>query len=257
MNVTIHLVRHAQGFHNLSYENESIPDPLLTDFGKKQCANVRNNFHSHEKLTCLVSSPMRRTIYTGLYSFGPYDPASAMPVEDDKGDGLLPVIAIPELQEVSDSPCDTGSAVPVLAKEFGSRVDFSRVPDGWTDKVSSESPWEPRVGKLEARARTARLFLRELAAKSGKEEVHIAAVTHGGFLHFLTDDWHGIEPNRATGWENCEYRSYRFVDPSGQDPGALLQETEESWKARLGDKRRLGEEEQAELRRMHQRELAR
>ncbi|KAL2755590.1 hypothetical protein ACRALDRAFT_1082235 [Sodiomyces alcalophilus JCM 7366] len=256
MNVTIHFVRHAQGFHNLSYENESMPDPLLTDLGKQQCANVRSGFHSHEKLTHLVSSPMRRTIYTGLYSFGPHDPASSTPVKDEKGNGLLPVIAIAELQEVSDAPCDTGTDVATLTEEFGSRVDFSRVPEGWTDKKSAESPWEPKVEKLEARAKTARLFLRDLAAKSGKDEVHIAAVTHGGILHYLTDDWHGIDPNRTTSWENCEYRSYRFVDPSGQDPEALLEETEESWKARQGDKKRLTEEEQAELRRMHRREQA-
>lgn len=197
MNVTIHFIRHAQGFHNLSFENESIPDPLLTDLGKQQCADVRRNFHSHDKLTYLVSSPMRRTLYTGLYCFGPHDPASATPEKDDKGNGLLPVIAIAELQEVSGSACDTGTDVSTLTEEFGSRVDFSRVPKDWTDKLSAKSPWEPAKTKLEARAKAARLFLRDLAAKSGKDEVHIAVVTHGGFLHYLTDDWQGIKPHRS------------------------------------------------------------
>lgn len=38
----------------------------------------------------------------------------------------------------------------------------------------------------------------------------------------------------ATGWANCEYRSYQFIDPTGQDEDAALQETEESWQRRRG-----------------------
>ncbi|KAG7138224.1 phosphatase SPAC5H10.03 like protein [Verticillium longisporum] len=169
---TIHLVRHAQGFHNLSVENEALPDPLLTDLGLKQCANVRATFPAHASLTHLVASPMRRTLHTCLNSFGPTP-------EDLKPAALLPVIAIPELQEVSNSPCDTGTDVAVVAPEFGAKADFSRVPAGWNDKESASSPWEPTLDKLEARATKARLLLRDLARESGKEDVHIAAVSHG------------------------------------------------------------------------------
>ncbi|CRK12086.1 hypothetical protein BN1708_010340, partial [Verticillium longisporum] len=189
MPVTIHLVRHAQGFHNLSVENEALPDPLLTDLGLKQCANVRATFPAHASLTHLVASPMRRTLHTCLNSFGPTP-------EDPKPAVLLPVIAIPELQEVSNSPCDTGTDVAVVAPEFGARADFSRVPAGWNNKESASSPWEPTLDKLEARATRARLFLRDLARASGEEDVHIAAVSHGAFLHFLTADFHGIEVPR-------------------------------------------------------------
>ncbi|EGY14355.1 phosphoglycerate mutase family protein [Verticillium dahliae VdLs.17] len=235
MPVTIHLVRHAQGFHNLSVENEALPDPLLTDLGLKQCANVRATFPAHASLTHLVASPMRRTLHTCLNSFGPTP-------EDPKPAVLLPVIAIPELQEVSNSPCDTGTDVAVVAPEFGARADFSRVPAGWNDKESASSPWEPTLDKLEARATRARLFLRDLARASGEEDVHIAAVSHGAFLHFLTADFHGIEVPRATAWENCEFRSYQFVDPAGEDPAALLRETDESWARRSKEARPTGEQ---------------
>ena len=51
--------------------NEQIRDPLLTKLGDEQCAGVRARFPSHAKLTKLFASPMRRTLYTCLQSFGP------------------------------------------------------------------------------------------------------------------------------------------------------------------------------------------
>merc|ERR1712093_665387 len=64
--VTIHCVRHAQGFHNLSLANHTIPDPLLTPHGKSQCQTLSSTFPSPSKITHLVSSPLRRTLYTPL-----------------------------------------------------------------------------------------------------------------------------------------------------------------------------------------------
>lgn len=206
MPVTLHLVRHAQGFHNLSAENEALPDPDLTELGNKQCAGVRASFPAHDKLTHLVASPMRRTIYTCLQSFGPSDD------DDFQRTALLPVLALPEIQEVSDNPCDTGSDVARLEEEFRGKVDFSRVPADWTEKKLASSPWEPTVEKLEVRARKARIALRELARQSSKEDVHIAAVTHGGFLHFLTDDWFGVDvPNKGK-WLLPHWASWRVCD---------------------------------------------
>uniref|UniRef100_A0A0B7K7N4 Phosphoglycerate mutase family protein n=1 Tax=Bionectria ochroleuca TaxID=29856 RepID=A0A0B7K7N4_BIOOC len=75
--------------------------------------------------------------------------------------------------------------------------------------------------------------LTELGLSHG--DAHVAAVSHGGFLHFLTDDWHGIPTGSATGWANCQFRSYQFVDPTGQDDEAELVETAESWRRRQGD----------------------
>ncbi|KAK2730054.1 phosphoglycerate mutase family protein [Colletotrichum kahawae] len=242
MPVQIHLVRHAQGFHNLNVENEAIRDPLLTDKGKQQCADLRAAFPHHSKLTHLVASPLHRTLHTCLLGFGPED------------GHLGKVIALPEVQEVSDAPCDTGSAVSEIEGEFDGKVDFSRVPADWTEKKSPESRWEPTLKKLEVRAAEARRALREIAG--GVEgDAQIVVVTHGGFLHFLTNDFHGVPAGKATGWENTEYRSYNFADSTGKDEKALFTETQESWNRRQGEKTRPTPEEQAELQRVFYRDM--
>ncbi|CAM1501799.1 Fc.00g037830.m01.CDS01 [Cosmosporella sp. VM-42] len=227
---TIHLVRHAQGFHNLSYENEQLPDPDLTPLGESQCAALRSDFPHHSKLTHLLASPMRRTVYTCLHSFGT--------------DALLPITALPVLQEVSTQPCDIGSPVAKVQAEFGARADYTRVTDAWLDKGPG-SEFEPVLEKLLVRGKRARQVLREVA---GEGDAHIAVVSHGGFLHFLTDDWYNVPEDKATGWTNCEYRSYQFVDPTGKDEDAALQETEESWLRRQGSTTVPTPTEQRELR---------
>ncbi|KAF7539464.1 hypothetical protein G7Z17_g12422 [Cylindrodendrum hubeiense] len=227
---TIHLVRHAQGFHNLSHAAEQLHDPDLTPLGEQQCANLRAAFPHHAKLTKLMASPMRRTVYTCLKAFG--------------NNNLLPITALPEFQEISLQPCDVGTAVPVVSAEFAGKADYSRVEETWIEK-GPDSPYEPTLEKLLARAKKGRHTLREFA---GNGDEHILVVTHGGYLHFLTDDWQGVDEQHATGWSNCEYRSYQFVDPTGKDEEAALRETGESWRRRQGTSTQLTATEQLELR---------
>ncbi|KAL2135772.1 hypothetical protein VTI74DRAFT_6977 [Chaetomium olivicolor] len=248
----IHLVRHAQGFHNLSADNHSLPDPDLTPLGKDQCAHLAKTFPFHQQVTHLVASPLRRTLYTCLLSF---EPALRSPSSDGKEEEegkRKVVIALPELQEVSPLPCDTGSAPAALAAEFAARgdVDLSLLSDGWNDKTSPGSPFVPEMEKLEARARKARAWMRELGRAWEREnpgrDAHVVAVTHGGFLHFLTGDWDGVSIERGTGWENTEWRSYEFVEEDGEE--ARLRETRVSWRRRRGSEKGLTETEQMELR---------
>ena len=49
-------------------------------------------------------------------------------------------------------------------------------------------------------------------------------------------------------WSNCEYRSYQFLDLSGDDEDASLRETEESWRRRRGDEVQPSVDEQANMR---------
>lgn len=118
----------VQGFHNLCTENHAIPDPLLTELGEEQCRKLRDSFPSHSQIDLVTASPLRRTVYTALLSFEP--------VFKERKD--LKVIAIPDAQETSDVPCDTGSHPEVLKKEFEEKnlpVDLSLVNEGWNSKV--------------------------------------------------------------------------------------------------------------------------
>jgi broad specificity phosphatase PhoE len=240
VSITIHCVRHAQGYHNLNTANHSILDPLLTPLGERQCSNLSAEFPHHSKITHLVASPLRRTLYTTLLSF----PSLVLTQN-------LKVTALPELQETSNLPCDTGSAPSVLISEFASGkwagcVDFSLLEDNWTDK-SLSSPYAPTKKALENRARTVRRWLRELG-RGGPDEgqdAEIVVVTHGGLLHFLTEDWGGFVGSAGTGWANAEYRSYRFKNGDG-DEQESWEETEESRKRRSGHEIPLTEDEQRE-----------
>lgn len=198
MTITLHLVRHAQGFHNLNATNEAIPDPYLTPKGLAQCAALRASFPSHDRLTHLVASPMRRTLLTCYHSFEP------AVTGDNSDNGAKKITALPLVQEISANPCDTGSEPVVLRAEFGSLredgaaawLDDRELHRGWNDKTGPGSPWAPRPERLEERARAARRWLRELG-RSSSADAEIAVVTHGGFLHFLTQDWDGMDVARG------------------------------------------------------------
>lgn len=126
-------------------------------------------------------------------------------------------------------------------------MDLRYVPDDWNSKVGR---WSPAAHHIERRARSARLFLRALADQSlalkPEQDVEIVVVTHGGYLHYFTDDWDGAGKFVGTGWANTEFRSYEFVE--GDEHGAGLRETRDSRLRRMGHETELGREEQRTLR---------
>ncbi|KAF2767303.1 phosphoglycerate mutase family protein [Teratosphaeria nubilosa] len=225
---TIHCVRHAQGYHNLSVANHSMHDPLLTPLGEQQCRNLAKAFPYHDAVEAVVASPIKRTMYTALLGFGP----------DIAAKGLK-VVALPELQETSDLPCDTGSSPAEVAKEFeGKPVDLALLTEEWCSK---RGKYAPHAQAIEARARDARKWL------MGRQEKEIIVVSHGGFLHYFTEDWTGSDKFQGTGWANTEFRSYTF---STHDPNnAHLVETTASRKRRLGHEKPLDQNEQEQLKR--------
>ena len=152
-------------------------DPSLTPFGEDQCRRLARSFPDHDKVELLVASPLRRTIYTTLLGFEP---------EIKRG---IKIIAQPETQEIGDVPCDTGSDPDVLKEEMaGKPVDLSLVHDGWNNK---KGKWAANPRAIEARAKEARQWLK------ARPEKEIVLVTHGGFLHFFTEDW--AETNKFHG----------------------------------------------------------
>ena len=146
-----------------------MPDPSLTDMGKEQCQQLARDFPYHKSIGALVASPLRRTIYTALYGFHPL-------IEEG-----MRIIALPELCETADVPCDTGSDIELLREEMKNKpVDLSMVKAGWNVKTGK---WAPTSDALEKRARESRQWLR------ARSESEIVVVSHGAILHFLTEDW--------------------------------------------------------------------
>ena len=93
----------------------------------------------------------------------------------------MKIIALPEVQEVSGLPCDTGSNILTLRKEFRNvSLDFQFVDEGWTSK---RGKWASDAEAVDKRAKAARQWLK------ARPEKEIVVVTHGGFLHFMTEDW--------------------------------------------------------------------
>ena len=231
----IHLVRHAQGFHNLGTEFNTLPDPRLTPLGESQCAKLQEEHFPPERQRCLsliTSSPLTRTLHTAFLTFKP-----ALTTENAK---CKPVIlAIPDAQETSDFPCDTGSDVPALQKIVQVQnwpVDLSLLDETWNVKKMNNR-YSPASAAIVVRARDCRKLLRQKARElfnSGDEDVQIVLVTHGGYLHYLTDDWEAAAKFSGTGWENTEYRTYTFEHSflSDDDNDAYLTETMDSRKRR-------------------------
>ncbi|KAI9851354.1 MAG: hypothetical protein M1838_003910 [Thelocarpon superellum] len=229
---TIHCVRHAQGYHNLSIANHSLPDPSLTPFGKEQCQQLHEAFPYHAQVDLLVASPLRRTIYTTLLGF-----------ESETQRGLA-VIALPEIQETSDLPCDTGSPLPRIQQEFADQpVDLSLVHDGWDSKAgvpTRQGKWAAHAEQVRERAKYARQWLK------ARPEKHIVVVTHGGFLHYFTEDWTDAGLYQGTGWANTEFRSYTFKPTTGDEDNASMTETKESLARRKGSETPLNATERRE-----------
>ena len=82
----------AQAYHNLCPANLDLLDPSLTPLGEEQCHNLSREFPYHASVEALVTSPLRRAIYTTLLAFQP---------GISRG---LPVIALPEAQELGTCP---------------------------------------------------------------------------------------------------------------------------------------------------------
>ncbi|RYP07458.1 hypothetical protein DL764_002465 [Monosporascus ibericus] len=209
MGPTIDIVRHGQAFHNII--GGAIRDPSLTPRGKVQCQNLALDFPYNDWVAHVVASPMRRTIETAIFGFG------AVLVAGKK------ITPLPELQEVNSSPSSTGSPADTLRAEYGDAVDVARLDNDWYMK-GSNTEFAPDPAKVEARARRARVWLRELA-HTVAADAHIVVVTHGEFVHWLTDDFAGVSMRFNTGWHNAEFRSYEFASLDGDDIEAALIET--------------------------------
>jgi len=119
-------------------------------------------------------------------------------------------------EEASDDPCDTGSPVEVLKKEFPDIVLFDHVEHG---RYLHEGEYAVDPKALNARAAKLRRFIRD------RDEKEVVLVTHGFFAHYLTGDVNEKGEQTTGWWQETELRTFDFVDGGEK---AVLRETEES-----------------------------
>ena len=217
----IHCIRHAQGYHNLGVEFHNLLDPKLTPAGEEQVQVLRQSLGDEflSRINLVTASPLSRTLHTAAIGFKPILRPVASDAEADRVQSPCKpdIFAIPDAQEISDFPCDTGSDPEVLeqaCREHKWPADLSLIHPGWNKKTMTNR-WSPRDPFVQARARDTRKLLHEKVQElrsEGVEEPEVVLVAHGGLMHYLTQDWEGASANYGTGWRNCEMRSYNFAE---------------------------------------------
>ncbi|KAI1131407.1 histidine phosphatase superfamily [Nemania abortiva] len=207
MPVTIDIVRHAESRHNVEHNGDALRDPSLTEAGTRQAVALGATFPYTTQVRRLISSPMRRAIQTGLLAFGS--------VVEEKH---LEVVLVPELQEASARPSDTGSPPLELREEFANVLNLDFLSHDWWHKDASSSYGSRDQGKVAEKARQARLYIRSVA-RTLNDGDHIVVVAHSGFIKHLIQG--------APKFGNAEFRSCKFVDLLGHDEQALLVEAKD------------------------------
>ncbi|XP_061358423.1 phosphoglycerate mutase-like protein 1 [Gastrolobium bilobum] len=231
---TVHLVRHAQGIHNVegdknykAYLNPEYFDAHLTPLGWLQVDNLRNHVRASgliNKIDLVITSPLMRTLQTAVGVFGGEgytDKSDVLPLMvANAGNSSraaisslnCPPIVAAELcrEHLGVHPCDRRRSVSEYQFLFPA-VDFSLID-------SDEDIWwkaNVRETKEELAARGLK-FINWLWTRKEKE---IAIVTHSGFLfHTLNafgNDCHPlVKKEISKHFANCELRSMVIVDRS-------------------------------------------
>ncbi|KAH7132321.1 histidine phosphatase superfamily [Dendryphion nanum] len=179
---TLLLIRHAQALHNVA-SNWSLHDPPLSKLGEDQCAELQESLKNSKmahKVELVVVSAMRRTLQT-----------AALGLEFIIRDENVKILPDAGWQENCDKPCDTGSPISVMEKEFP-EFDFSTVDPLYPDKTTNinNNPYPFTGQAILARGQSC------LKALYTRPEKLIAVVSHSGFLRtaicnrrFFNADW--------------------------------------------------------------------
>ncbi|XP_021861221.1 phosphoglycerate mutase-like protein 1 [Spinacia oleracea] len=229
---TIHLVRHAQGFHNVAgdkdveaYLSYDYLDASLTSRGWEQVDHLRKHVQGSglsKKIDLVITSPLTRTIQTavGVFGGGAYtDGVDVTPLMvADAGNsgrpgissfGCPPFLAVELCREhLGVHPCDKRRSKTEYETLFPA-IDFSLIEN------DEDVLWKEDLRETdEELAKRGMKFLNWLWTRSEKE---IAIVSHSGFLfHTLSafgKDCHQVVKDEiCTHFANCELRSMVFVD---------------------------------------------
>ena len=223
----VHLVRHAQGFHNVSELKAHLRphDARLTPAGEEQCAALRAATTALRP-ELIVASPLTRALQTATLCFGPQ-------LTQLEASGV-PLVALEDIRETCNYACDGRRPISQIAAEFP-RVDFGGCPD---DEDSLWARYEAQYGnqmsygKHRESAHLHSISLRSRRAFSwlgARPEKEIVLVSHCSFLHtilgtidgrdgrppalFDCGEDHDLATWLAASFRNCEMRSVLLTFP--------------------------------------------
>lgn len=239
---TIHLVRHAQGIHNVegdknykSYMSPEYFDAELTPLGWQQVDNLRKHVQStglFQRIDLVVTSPLMRTMQTAVGVFGGdgytdrMDVLPLMVANAGKSNRAAisslncpPIVALELCREhLGVHPCDKRRSISEYQCLFPA-IDFSLI------ETDEDTLWKANIRETkEEVADRGMNFMKWLWTRNEKE---IAIVTHRGYLsHTLRafgNDCHPlVKKEISKPFTNCELRSMVIVDRSmiGSDSSA-------------------------------------
>ncbi|KAK6940289.1 Histidine phosphatase superfamily, clade-1 [Dillenia turbinata] len=212
---TIHLVRHAQGIHNVEGEKDhdaylsyDFLDAHLTPLGWQQVDHLRKHVHAcglSKKIELVIVSPLLRTMQTAVGVFG----------GEGYSDGInVPPLMVKNVGKSQRAAISSLNCPPFIAVELCREQLIENDED---------ILWKPdvREEKEEVAARGME-FLNWLWTREEKE---VAVVTHSSFLFntlsaFGNDCHPTMKSEICTHFANCELRSVVLVDRGmiGSDP---------------------------------------
>ncbi|KAJ1269778.1 hypothetical protein BS78_06G003100 [Paspalum vaginatum] len=231
---TVHLVRHAQGAHNVegdtdhsAYMKPDFFDARITPLGWNQVDCLREHVKRiglSEKIELVVSSPLLRTMQTAVGVFGGEnytEGESTLPLMvKNAADSARPAVsslncppflAVEACRErLGVHPCDKRRSITEYRTLFPA-IDFSLI------ESDEDVLWVPDVREtFESLAERGMKFIDWLWTREEKE---IAIVTHSGLLsHTLrmySKECHPTVRHEVSKYfANCELRSLMLVDRS-------------------------------------------
>ncbi|KIW67197.1 hypothetical protein PV04_06464 [Phialophora macrospora] len=192
MSRKVHLVRHAEGLHNL-LNDPTIPDAPLSERGLNLAEDLGRRFihDNSDSVGAVLVSPLRRAIQTSLATLPRVLSAAHYPANSGLGvrTGGVTLVLDPDLQEISTPACNVGSPPNALLADFPElEAQIRRLPSRWFEKTGQWSPAPAAVAQRKIRI-LQRLWdvCEQLRANpDGRED--IVVVTHEGVILELVPD---------------------------------------------------------------------
>eukprot|EP00980_Cylindrotheca_fusiformis_P001715 scaffold388_cov114-Cylindrotheca_fusiformis.AAC.24 len=186
----IHIVRHAQGTHNVldNYDDAANHDARLTPKGIQQCQELAQ--HVKESMPELVgnsaeigviTSPLTRCVQTTLLSF-PWLAEAEATTSD------VPILAHESFRETVNYICDRRRPISRIAQEFP-RVDFSLcdqdhdfIWDEYRSRLSDD--WDQHMESAELNA-VADRAVEAFRLLQERPQHHLIVCSHSAFLRCI------------------------------------------------------------------------